>query len=374
MPGSMETARGHGGATARAAGRGSAGKPVLAAAAVVAVVGAGVVAYAYLPGEEPASPRGVAAASTPSGATPTPSGATPTPGTASRKASPRARAVTSGPACGAGLDRVWANWPMPNPRTPGLPNPARYTARGDGTVRDHVTCLVWQRVPAPKTYTFTQAKTYCAGLRLAGGGWHLPTRIELTSIIDVTRANPAIDPAAFPGTPPGFFWTSSPWAYRKEPLRAWIVNFYEGLAGNAAHQSGAFKARCVRSPSGAGRPAYRITGGQVTDPATGLTWQRATAPGTVSAPAATAYCARLRLGGHTSWRLPSIKELATTVDESRGGPAVDQAAFPGTVGKGWYWSSSRSHPQPAKRWGLSYDDGYTDYRNITTGHARCVRG
>ncbi|GAA2515532.1 Lcl domain-containing protein [Winogradskya humida] len=55
--------------------------------------------------------------------------------------------------------------------------------------------------------------------------------------------------------------------------------------------------------------------GQVLDPATGLTWQRAISPA-MPADNAAGYCAKLTLGGH-EWRLPGVQELATTVDESR---------------------------------------------------------
>jgi hypothetical protein len=36
-----------------------------------------------------------------------------------------------------------------------------------------VTCLNWQRTPAPSTCTFTQEEAYWAGLTLGGGGWQL---------------------------------------------------------------------------------------------------------------------------------------------------------------------------------------------------------
>ncbi|MFC9947971.1 sigma-70 family RNA polymerase sigma factor [Streptomyces pratensis] len=275
------------------------------------------------------------------------------------------------PECG-GLAKTWASWRMPNARGGGLPNPASYTDLGNGTVRDNVTCLVWQQDAAAGTYTFSDAKQYCADLDLAGGGWHLPSRIELTSIVDTTRSGPAIDPTAFPGTPVQFFWTSSPWAVTKEPLRAWIVNFYEGLASNGAFQSGKFWARCVQSEEGKGRPAYRVAGGEVTDPATGLTWQREPSSATMTADAATVYCQGLRLGGH-SWRLPGIKELATTVDEARVSPAVDPTAFPDTAEDAWYWTASKAAPDATARWALNYNDGYTKFKDIPTGFARCVR-
>jgi hypothetical protein len=251
-----------------------------------------------------------------------------------------------------------------------MPRESAYTNLGDGTVRDDVTCLVWQRSPAPDAHSFTAAKAYCEGLDLAGGGWHLPSRIELTSIIDASRSGPAIDTGAFPGTPVAFFWTSSAWAVTSEPLRAWIINFYEGLASNGAFQSGEYRVRCVRSDGGAGRPDYQVADGQVTDPATGLVWERATGSA-VTVAEADDHCARLDLGGR-SWRLPTLRELSTTVDETRVAPAVDVDAFPGTVKNGWYWTSTKAAPEPARRWALNYDDGYTNYRKATTGYPRCV--
>jgi hypothetical protein len=41
-------------------------------------------------------------------------------------------------------------------------------------------------------------------------GWRLPSIQELSSLIDVNRQNPAIDTVAFPATPVGGFWSSTP--------------------------------------------------------------------------------------------------------------------------------------------------------------------
>ena len=169
-----------------------------------------------------------------------------------------------------------------------------------------------------------------------------------------------------------FFWTSSPWAVTKEPLRAWIINFYEGLASNGAYQSGAYRVRCVRSAGGSGRPGYQVAGGTVTDPATGLVWQRA-ASALLSGAAADDYCGSLTLGDR-SWRLPTLRELSSTVDETRVAPAIDVDAFPETAGNGWYWTSTKAAPEAGKRWALNYNDGFTNYRKATAGYARCVSG
>jgi len=297
-------------------------------------------------------------------------GAAPTP-SAKRSAAPK-KAAAAGCPRDSGLAQIWASWPMPNPEGTALPNPASYTDLGDGTVRDEVTCLIWQRQPAAGGYTWSAARSYCASLELAGGGWHLPSRVELTSLVDTTRSGPAINTTAFPGTPVAFFWTSSPWTVSHSPAYSWIINFFEGLASNAADQAGEFRVRCVRSPGGSGEPAYDIAEGEVGDSHTGLSWQRASSPATMSAAAATDYCADLDLGGH-AWRLPSVQELATLVDETRVAPAINLTAFPDTAKSTWYWSASTAAPDTTKRWGLNYDDGFTNYRSISAGFARCVR-
>ena len=101
-------------------------------------------------------------------------------------------------------------WPMPNPPGIGLPNPAKYdTTTTPGAVIDQLTSLTWQRDVSSSTATQAQAQMYCASLTLAGGGWRLPTVIELVSIVDDTK-DPALDSTAFPNTPMNFFWSSSP--------------------------------------------------------------------------------------------------------------------------------------------------------------------
>jgi RNA polymerase sigma factor (sigma-70 family) len=348
--------------SAEAAGR-SGAKTLAAWAAAVVVVVAGVGAYTWGPRMEVTATAAPAVTASPAVTTASPA---PSPSTAKPKPVVAAASPSSTAGCGGkGLASRWASWPMPGAKT------ASYRNQKDGTVRDDVTCLEWQRGIGPDVYTFTEAGAYCAGLGLDGGGWHLPTRVELSSLVDVSRSGPAIDTTAFPGTSARFFWTSTPWAVTKTPPRAWIINFYEGLASNGAFQTGEFHARCVRSAGGSGRPDYRVATGQVTDPETGLTWQRATST-EMTAARATAYCSALDLGGQ-KWRLPTLRELSTTVDDSRVAPAIDTGTFPDTLKKGWYWTSDSADPEPGRRWALNYDDGYTNYRKVDTGYARCVR-
>ncbi|KOX30392.1 hypothetical protein ADL07_19340 [Streptomyces sp. NRRL F-4707] len=109
----------------------------------------------------------------------------------------------------------------------------------------------------------------------------------------------------------------------------------------------------------------------MTDPGTGLTWQRTTA-GAMSRPEADRYCAALPLGGH-AWRLPTVQELATLVDDGRVTPAMDTAAFSDTPRAGAYWSSTDYAADRSQRWFLSYNDGITSHRQLDEAYVRCVR-
>src|SRR5882672_6027061 len=110
-----------------------------------------------------------------------------------------------------GADKSYARWRMPNPASQNLPNPSSYTDLGDGTLRDNVTGLIWQKdVASSQAYAWAAAQMYCSGLTLAGRTWHLPSRVELLSLVDFTKT-PSID-GAFPAPPGGkYHWTSTSW-------------------------------------------------------------------------------------------------------------------------------------------------------------------
>jgi hypothetical protein len=108
------------------------------------------------------------------------------------------------------------------------------------TVRANATGLTWQRTVPASTYTQSQAYAYCAGL---GGGYRLPTILELQSILELTRVSPAIDPTAFPGTPSAQFWTST--ARAGFSGSGWWVDFSDGRTGFGDVAS-ALRVRCVR--------------------------------------------------------------------------------------------------------------------------------
>lgn len=273
----------------------------------------------------------------------------------------------------------WACWPMPNPASMGLPNPASYTDNGDGTVQDNVTGLLWQQTVSDPTYSSTDAATYCAELALAGSGWRVPTRIELQSITDHTRTSPAINVIAFPDSPGGFFLTATPWAVRTPPV--WGTNFYEGLSSN--NLTPPARVRCVRGNGEGDLPTTpppdqytEVEPGEVQDNYTGLIWEQATHQPAMVYDAAVALCDDLDLNGH-SFRLPTVNELSTLVDDSRVAPAINRTMFPDTVwGSGdeyYYWAlDAWAGSGGGTGWGLNYNDGYTGHGR-TSLVVRCVR-
>jgi hypothetical protein len=269
-----------------------------------------------------------------------------------------------------------AGWPMPNTPASGLPNPQSYDAADPEVVRDRVTGLWWQRVVDPDDYGVVAATAYCEALILAGHhDWRLPALIELASIADLSRANPAADPVAFPDTPPASFWSSQANTGVGNTGLAWYVLFQNGGAygGNDAHDRQ--RVRCVRghtSCTDLDVSPYSVAGDLVHDDFTGLTWQREVDPTRYPWQEAKDHCSELRRHG-TGWRLPSVGELLTLVDFTKTEPALDRSAFPNTPSE-FFWSSSPSLLPPGTAWGVSFIHGSEAASAVATpAWTRCVR-
>ena len=125
---------------------------------------------------------------------------------------------------------------------------AGYTITDEGTVIDNTSGLEWQRTPFAGEMPWDAAASACKELRLAGHeDWRMPTRVELLTLVDDTRFDPAIDADAFPDTPTKWFWTSTP-AARAPSAVAWIVRFANGSSG-FARRDGHHRVRAVRGAS-----------------------------------------------------------------------------------------------------------------------------
>ena len=89
-----------------------------------------------------------------------------------------------------------------------------------------------------RSVDYDTAEKACAA---RGAGWRLPTRMELESILDLTRHDPAVDIAQFPDTKSAWYWTSTPCAWVASC--AWIVYFSNGYASSLLRDYRA----CVRA-------------------------------------------------------------------------------------------------------------------------------
>ena len=207
----------------------------------------------------------------------------------------------------------WADWVMPNPAVSGLPNPASYEPSASGNrVTDQVTRLVWQRHVDVRTFTWEAAKQYCSCLVVDDtDGWRLPSRIELVSLVDWSLTSPSIDAQAFPDTTNENFWAASPVTIN--PGLAYLSFFLNGHTTYSDVEY-EYRVRCVQTEDATAGERYTVADGTVFDTRTQLTWQRTFPSERYTWDDATSYCASLALPG-AGWRLPSINELLTLVDD-----------------------------------------------------------
>jgi hypothetical protein len=297
----------------------------------------------------------------------------------------------------------WACWKVPTPPSESLPNPQSYSDLGNGAVRDNVTCLVWEKANPSTQGNWQASVDRCAALATSNyagfGDWRMPTRMEMASLIDPTLGRTGFA-SIFTTSGSGYYATGS-WWY--ETITGQNTSGFQwsyganGFTSNAVAMSGTnLVARCVRG-NGTGEAAdvfaveppnhYTISNGEVTDNYTGLVWQQgSSSPTQMDFASAPAYCAGLTLNGHTGFRMPTLGELSSTVNEAKVGGAVVATAFPGNpVGckapAYWFWAAEASKVG-GTAWGLSYCDGFTGYNvgaalgvwnYFPTANVRCVR-
>jgi hypothetical protein len=198
--------------------------------------------------------------------------------------------------------------------------PTSYRMEG-ATVVDQVTGLIWQREVDPQTRATAEAIAYCGDLELEGrDDWRLPGRIELVSLL-VPGRSPSIDSDAFPATPADYF-RSSTYA-PDDAARSWSVYFgdAEVITGNA--ETASTFARCVAGEVKASGSQFELREMLAVDRGTGLVWRRDVQTAS-SQLEAEALCNAM---DSSSFRLPTLKELLTIVDETKIDPAIDEETF-----------------------------------------------
>lgn len=101
----------------------------------------------------------------------------------------------------------------------------RYRDNGDGTVSDFKTALMWQQNDDGITKTWSQAMTYCTGLKLAGyDDWVSPPVDVLQTIVDYAQFSPTCNPVF--GCRSFGYWSGDTVA--NSPDFGWAVSFYDG--------------------------------------------------------------------------------------------------------------------------------------------------
>lgn len=139
---------------------------------------------------------------------------------------------------GISADHSFANWLVADTIVGAKATPSLKLE--GSSVRDNVTGLLWQR-GSRRSYagcsgadgqsedrcTWMEAMQYCESLSLDGMGWRLPTKIELESIMDLTRSAPALDTSLFdaPAT------NATLWSATSDALNggnAWTLNLFDG--------------------------------------------------------------------------------------------------------------------------------------------------
>ena len=244
-------------------------------------------------------------------------------------------------------------------------------------VFDDRTGLTWEQPLSSDTYTWAEAGSHCAALNSANysgiSTWRVPNPLELLTIVDNSRYNPAADPI-FTGLS-GTFWTS-----KAKETYAYSFSASYGNIDNYAEKSDPYKVLCVSGEellfSTADDFETSADGLTLRDKRTGLMWQSSYVSGK-KWHEALAYCQQQNseaYAGYTDWRLPNKNELISLLN-------LDKASSPysyvsGTP-SGWFWSSSTYISSPAYAWGVGFDNGYIGRGSKTGGYntngVRCVR-
>ncbi len=259
-------------------------------------------------------------------------------------------------------------------------NPPFFILNGNGTVTDTVTGLMWQKTDGGEM-TIENATIYCDTLTLGGfSDWRLPNCHELFSILNHSKANPALNTTYFTASLAEYWWSSQKQA--NDASKVWCTNAGGGIGNHpkletiSAGGTKKFHVRAVRdisNPSTIPNHFINNNDGTVTDLLTGLMWKQVPLIDSVTWEQALIDAEGLSFAGYSDWRLPDIKELQSINDEGQINPSVNLTFFTG-MKIGNYWSSTTLPNQTSKAWYLDTHFGITTYLEKTNkNYIICVR-
>lgn len=269
--------------------------------------------------------------------------------------------------------------------------PRSYSANGPVVV-DNNTTLTWKQrsgVAVGDAMLLNDALTLIGHFNdvALGGitGWRLPSVMEAVTLLDFLIRWPAVDVPPFAGivnqgTQGGplaidAFWTTASNLVVDEwgggvGMPPSLQSFLRPVAGDAGG--------CLPPDHKAGVP-YVVTADTVTDPITGLMWQRFNGDeqNIVTFNTEQTYVDAVNaagLGGYHDWRVPNVIELYTIVDLDFTQPAIDQTIFGPTLGQ-LYWSKTQHTGSFTCGYGASFGIGMLFHDDRNRLHpVRLVRG
>ena len=259
--------------------------------------------------------------------------------------------------------------PCPSPTEPFYGQDAHYTVNQpkytskqiDGTrvVIDQVTGLIWQTKKEDTGRTWSEAIDYADNLSPSGPHiWRLPEKQELQSIINYGISTPfpiesvTGNDSAVTLEGEDCVWSLTTRIFPSLVAMALCFNDNQVTISNKYEKKNAL---AVSGPPKKYGKFMENGNATVTDENTGLMWQ-STETRAENWQQALSYCQTLDLAGFNDWRLPSIRELSTLVNDSRTNPSIDTIFFPGCR-PGPYWSSTTYTQHPGFAWYVGFDDG-----------------
>lgn len=259
-------------------------------------------------------------------------------------------------------------------------NPPFFINRGNGTLTDTVTGLMWQRTDGGEM-TFEQALQYCDTLTLGGHtDWRLPSALEAFSILNHQRNNPALDVSQFATSTAEYWWSAT--VQYNDTRRVWLTNAGGGIGNHLKTETisaGGTKrvhVRAVRSPLAGQILSARFIdngNGTVTDQLSNLIWQKVPSIGTFNWEQALTFAENLSLAGANDWRVPNIKELQSLNDFGASNPSANTTFF-SAIGVKKYWSATSLPNQTTRAWYWDTQVGITTYDLKTANnYLICVR-
>ena len=118
---------------------------------------------------------------------------------------------------------------------------------------------------------------------------------------------------------------------------------------------------------------YILNSNTVLDTSLGLTWQRNPSTSEYTHANAISYCNNLNLDGRTDWKLPTLSQLESLIDNSRSSAPyiVGGNSYFTTIQNGYYWTNTYYHT--SSTFYVSFSSGSSGIYGLTySGYVLCV--